>query len=67
MNQTKPVLNPYTGQMESIPAIDRGIEIRNSIYFNIVVKADFTRLQPNAVILDGIEVTIEDGGEMIVL
>ena len=70
-----PVANsiPYDNQNTGLQTdnlqefIDGGIIVKNISPVQYSVASGYTRMHPNLVISEGIEITIDDGGELIVL
>lgn len=66
-NKIKVVLNPFTKQLELQTDVEAGITVRNRTFTDFTIKNGFTCMHPNLIIPDGKIVTVEDGGELIVL
>lgn len=67
INSEKPILNPITGQIDFVADLAKGVTVRNKILGNLRVPTDFTRVQGNPKIPEGVTVVIEEGGEFIAL
>lgn len=66
-NKKKVVLNPFDGGLEVQPDVQAGVTTKNDTIVSFTVQNGFSRVHPNLGIADGLQVDIEDGGELIVV
>lgn len=67
LNQTRPTLNPFSGEFQLLHTIDRGITIRHQLDCPFIVKAGTTRINADAIVPEGMELLVEETGEWLVL
>lgn len=66
-NKEKPVLNPFTGDLQLLNDLELGFSVRNQAKAPFFVRDGFTRLYPNLKIPSGMTIEVQLGGELIVL
>lgn len=66
-NKTKFVVNPVSGDLDLVNDLEMGWTVKNEVKASFTVLNGYTRVYPNMQIPSGVTVTIESGGELIVL
>lgn len=65
-NRTDLDVNPVTGDLQLVNDLEMGWSVRNITKAAFKVIAGYTRMYPNLSVPDGVTVSVEDGGELIV-
>ena len=65
-NRKKIELNPLSNELEIVNDLEMGFSVKNVAKAPFFVLDGFTRVYPNLSIPDGMEIIINDGGELIV-
>ena len=66
-NPTKITLNPIEGNLQLINEMEMGWTVRNITKASFTVKAGYTRMYPNLTVPVGRTITVDVGGELIVI
>lgn len=65
-NREKVVLNPITGDLQLMNDPELGISVRNQAKAPFYVLAGYTRIYPNLEIPVGMDIEVQEDGELIV-
>lgn len=65
-NKNKIVLNPITSELQLLSDLELGWSVRNVAKSPFFVASGFTRVYPNLEIPVGMDIEVQDGGELIV-
>jgi hypothetical protein len=57
-------LNPISNELELVNDLELGFSVRNVAKAPFIVRAGFTRVYPNLAIPLGMEISVEDDGEL---
>jgi hypothetical protein len=66
-NKLKYTINPFTGELMPMPDIAWGMTVRNEIISPMTIRSGYTHIHPNAKIKEGIDVVVEEDGELAVI
>lgn len=65
-NRTKVDLNPFTGDLQLLNDLEMGFSVKNVPKSAFYVKSGFTRVYPNLSIPVGMDIEVQEDGELIV-
>jgi hypothetical protein len=66
-NPTKIAVNPLDGELQLLNDLEMGWTVKNVPKRAFTVEAGYTRVYPNLTIPVGMTITVNSGGELIVL
>lgn len=65
-NKIKVTLNPFVGDLQWINDLELGFSVKNLAKSPFYVAPGYTRVYPNLEIPDGMDIEVQDDGELIV-